>query len=63
MPKKLTKKEADYGIGKPKAHCGICRHFKKPNACEIIEGKIEPLAWCKYFEKGKRWSNLTKAYL
>lgn len=48
---KETKKDAGYSEGKPNAHCGICRHFEPPRACEIVMGRIDPKMWCKYFEK------------
>lgn len=29
-------------------HCNACRHFeiRHPEACEIVEGKIEGYDWC-----------------
>lgn len=48
---KVSKQEANYGPGKPSAHCGICEHFEAPDACEIVHGKIAPHMWCEYFEK------------
>ncbi len=48
---KETKAEAGYSHGKPNAHCGICKHFEPPHACEIVSGHIEPDMWCKYFSR------------
>jgi len=30
--------------------CGGCKHFLKPNRCEIVDGGISPQGWCRYFE-------------
>lgn len=50
---KLSKEEAGYKRGIKQAHCGICKHYKHPHACEIVEGKIFPAMWCRYFERAK----------
>lgn len=50
----VTKRQADYGGGMKKAHCAVCKHFKSPDRCEIVEGEINPQAWCKYFERKKK---------
>jgi hypothetical protein len=47
---KMTKRQAGYGGGMKSVHCAICRHFLTPDACEIVEGEINPQAWCRYFE-------------
>ena len=31
--------------------CRNCRHFIRPNKCEIVQGTIDPEGWCKYFEE------------
>jgi hypothetical protein len=46
---KEAKQSANYGPGHPGAHCGICRHFEPPHACEIVAGRIVKSAWCKHF--------------
>ena len=48
---KKTKKSVDYGKGMQSAHCGICVHFRSPNACELVIGPIGPRGWCKLFSK------------
>lgn len=48
---KKAKAAAQYGPGHPDAHCGICRHFEKPDACEIVAGVIKPSMWCKFFAR------------
>ena len=30
-------------------HCAICRHFRGPDHCEIVAGRIVPNGWCRYF--------------
>lgn len=47
--KKRDKESVDYSHGKPHAHCGLCRHFIKPNSCHLVQGKIEPQMWCELF--------------
>lgn len=46
-----TKAEVDY---EPKAKgkdcCRDCEHFDSPRACELVEGRISPVGWCKLFE-------------
>jgi hypothetical protein len=60
---KTTKSAAKYGEGMKEAHCGICEHFTPPHDCALVEGKISPQAWCKFFQKKKKkWSGLTKTY-
>jgi hypothetical protein len=50
---KRSKASVDYSAGKPHAHCGLCRHFEKPDACELVEGKIDPARWCNLFSARK----------
>jgi hypothetical protein len=35
-------------------HCGICRHFQSPHACEIVAGEIQPEDWCERFAAADR---------
>jgi hypothetical protein len=51
---KISKQKAGYKAGLPQAHCGICAHFEKPDACKIVAGRIDPQKWCKYFERKKK---------
>jgi hypothetical protein len=48
--KKETKAEAGYSRGTKEKHCGICAHYAA-HECEIVEGRIFPAMWCRYFEK------------
>jgi hypothetical protein len=48
---KVTKESVDYSKGMPESHCGICDHYKSPNACERVKGKINTNMWCKLFKK------------
>ena len=51
---KATKSAAHYGKGMKSAHCGICRHFIRPDACEKVEGEIGASMWCKFFKKAAK---------
>lgn len=46
---KETKAEAGYKRGTKAEHCGICTHYAV-HECEIVEGRIFPAMWCRYFE-------------
>ena len=50
---KRSQTSVNYSKGNPAEHCGICRHFLLPNACELIEGHIVPSYWCRLFAKAK----------
>jgi hypothetical protein len=54
MKPKMTKRQAGYGGGMKSVHCALCRHFLAPDACEIVEGEINPQAWCRYFEPKRK---------
>lgn len=30
-------------------HCSECKHFRGPNSCEIVSGRIEAGDWCEKF--------------
>ncbi len=49
---KLTKYQVQYEnpASDPRYHCSICEHYIK-NACQIVQGKIDPEAWCMRFKK------------
>lgn len=47
---KLSKEEVDYSEGKANDRCKNCVHFQSPDACELVEGDIDPNYWCKKFE-------------
>jgi len=50
---KVSKQQAHYSKGMEKAHCGICKHFKAPDQCEVVAGDVKPDMWCDFF-KAKR---------
>lgn len=51
---KLSKDRVDYeNPAQKSAHCAECEHFEKPDACEVVAGKISPRGWCRrYHRKG-----------
>lgn len=53
MGEKKSKAEVDYGPGHyPDGdYCGICKHFRRPRSCELVEGTIGMKDWCELFEK------------
>ena len=50
-PGKRTKESVNYSKGNEKEHCGICKHFQPPWACEKVSGHIVPAYWCRLFTK------------
>ncbi len=32
-------------------HCSICEHYLNKTTCEIVQGKIDPEAWCNKYER------------
>lgn len=51
---KFPKGQVDYGPGHNDGdHCGICRHFEPPNACEIVRGLIRSADWCREFASSR----------
>jgi hypothetical protein len=56
---KANKTDVDYSVGMEKSHCGkvfkddegYCKHFVKPSACQKVSGYIDPVYWCKLWEK------------
>lgn len=48
---KYTKDEAEYEAkASSDDHCSICTNFDDPASCEIVEGKISPEGWCRFFD-------------
>ena len=31
--------------------CAICRFFRPPKSCQLVEGDISPNGWCSFFAK------------
>jgi len=52
-PSKRSKASVNYSKGMPESHCGICRYFQPPNACQLVAGHIVPDYWCRLFKKAK----------
>lgn len=50
---KLSKASVHYSKGMPQAHCGICAHFERPDACELVEGPIDAGMWCTRFSRAR----------
>lgn len=60
--RKHSKDESQYidnSITKNK--CSVCKHFQKPYSCKIVEGRINPDGWCKYFHSymNEKWDKPT----
>jgi len=51
MQFKQLKSEVDYKRGTPEEHCGICTHFRPPEACKKVAGVIKRVEWCQLFER------------
>jgi hypothetical protein len=55
---KASKREAQYGPGTGRQHCGICRYYLvlrpqlKVGACSKVRGPIRPQDWCRFFASG-----------
>lgn len=47
---KLAKADVAYSPGKPGSRCGVCVHFRAPDACEVVVGVIDPGYWCEKFD-------------
>lgn len=59
---KVSKMEAEYTDHSPYDNeCDDCAHFKSPNRCEIVEGRIDEDGWCKFFKKEleEKWGKPT----
>ncbi len=47
---KVSKAKAHYqGMPHNGQRCSHCQHFKPPTKCELVEGVISPVGWCKFF--------------
>jgi len=57
---KRTKESVNYSKGTDAAHCGICKHFIPPHACEHVEGHIVSSYWCRLFAKAKVTGGMAK---
>ena len=56
-PDKVTKRDADYGVGKPAEHCGNCKFFQPGSnpfavgTCKKVLGAIQWHHWCRLWER------------
>jgi len=50
---KEAKADVDYSLGKPNAHCGMCRYYHD-HVCSLVAGRIEPQMWCELFTKKEK---------
>jgi hypothetical protein len=48
---KASQSEAAYQ-DQPKGdqRCDGCTKFEPPTGCKVVEGRISPQGWCKYYE-------------
>jgi hypothetical protein len=30
--------------------CAVCSFFRRPRACQVVEGDISPTGWCRLFD-------------
>lgn len=37
--------------GKDGSTCSSCALFKAPDACTLVDGKISPNGWCRFYAK------------
>ena len=49
---KVSKEEAAYiDVAQPAIQfCSVCIYFMSPDECSIVEGEINPLGTCEYFD-------------
>lgn len=38
---------------KGEQQCSLCTMFRAPESCTLVDGKISPKGWCRYFEAKK----------
>jgi hypothetical protein len=49
---KVPQKAVAYqGQPKGEQRCDGCSSFQPPNACKLVDGKIDPQGWCSLFMK------------
>jgi len=47
---KTSQKAADYQAGpKNGLRCGDCSLFQAPSSCQLVDGTISRVGWCKFF--------------
>lgn len=46
---KLDKAEVKYGPGREDERCDECAHYRSTGACVLVDGEIDPNAWCELF--------------
>lgn len=46
----VSKEQAKYqGSPRDGKKCAGCKHFKAPDSCRLVEGKISPDGWCRFW--------------
>jgi hypothetical protein len=50
-PRKISQAQAAYQ-DKPQGGltCEACTFFRKPHACQVVEGQVSPDGWCRLFD-------------
>jgi hypothetical protein len=49
---KMAQAAASYqGSPKNTQECDNCSQFQAPNSCQLVDGTISPLGWCKFYVK------------
>ncbi len=53
MGLKLSKREVNYTdhASNHDERCELCKHYRKPDSCQIVEGKVSDGGWCEMFER------------
>jgi hypothetical protein len=47
---KTSQKAADYQAGpKNGLRCADCSLFQEPSSCQLVEGTVSRVGWCKFF--------------
>ena len=49
---KASKADAQYTdqASNPNERCAMCQHFIETATCQVVQGRISPDGWCKFFE-------------
>lgn len=51
----MTKAEAEYEAqSRHERYCDECSMFRPPGGCSLVEGRISPIGWCRYWESRAR---------
>jgi len=51
VPAKMSRAAAQYqDTPRGGLSCVGCTFFRRPNACQVVEGEISPNGWCRLFD-------------